>query len=319
MTKEKLNLAMPRVTLKQLRALDAAVRTGTITAAAQSLSVTPPAITMQMRLLEEIAGLPLVERRDSGLRPTDAGRAVLDAAHRCEAALESCAEELAALKGAGGGRVAVGVVSTAKYFAPRALAAFATAHPGVEMRLSVGNRGETIAALQDYELDFAVMGRPPDSFEVEQAVIGDHPHIIVVPPDHPMANLRSIAISDLAGETFLLREEGSGTRLLMQRLFAEVGLTPTTGMEIGSNETIKQAVMAGLGIALISAHTVAPELHDGRIAMLDVEGLPVMRQWFVVRRRNKQLLPASQALWDFLAASGAGFLPCLDDRDLGES
>jgi DNA-binding transcriptional LysR family regulator len=307
--KEKFKSDIPRITLKQLRALDATLRTGTISAAAQELSVTPPAVTMQMRLLEEAAGLPLVERTKSGLRPTDAGRIVLDAAHRCEAALEACGESLQALKGAGGGRVAVGVVSTAKYFAPRALAAFARAHPEVEMRLSVGNRSETIEALRNYELDFAVMGRPPDGFAVERAVVGDHPHIIVAPPDHPMAGRRNIAIKDLVNETFLLREEGSGTRLLMQRLFAEVGLDPNVGMEIGSNETIKQAVIAGLGVALLSAHTVASELRDGRLAQLDVEGLPVVRQWFVVRRRDKQLLPASQALWDFMATSGARYLP----------
>ncbi len=309
--KEKLKIVTGRITLKQLRALDAAIREGTISGAAQSLSVTPPAVTMQMRLLEETVGLPLVERTNAGLRPTDAGQVVLDAVHRCEAALEACGDALDALKGTGGGRVIVGVVSTAKYFAPRALAAFARAHPGVDVRLSVGNRGETVAALQDYELDFAVMGRPPDGFEVDRAVIGDHPHVIIAPPDHPMAARKSIAIADLAGETFLLREEGSGTRLLMRRLFAEVGLDPTIGMEIGSNETIKQAVMAGLGVALISAHTIAPELSDGRLAMLKVDGLPVMRQWFVVKRRSKELLPASQALWDFMAVSGAEFLPGL--------
>ncbi len=307
--KEKLKHTAPHVTLKQLRALDAVIRTGTISQAAQSLNVTPPAITMQMRLLEETIGLPLIERTSTSLRLTDAGQLILDAAHRCETALQDCGEALEALKGAEGGQVAVGVVSTAKYFAPRALAAFARAHPNVEIRLSVGNRGETIAALRDYELDFAVMGRPPDGIEVEQAVIGDHPHIIVAPPDHPMAKRRKIAISELANQTFLLREEGSGTRLLMQRLFAKVSLTPNIGMEIGSNETIKQAVMAGLGIALISAHTIAPELQEGRIAQLQVEGLPVIRQWFVVKRRDKLLLPSSQALWDFLAESGANFLP----------
>lgn len=301
-----------RVTLKQLRALDAIVRTGTITKAAQALGVTPPAVTMQMRLLEEAAGLPLLEKTDSGLRPTDAGGAVLDTAHRCEAALEACSDALQALKGAGGGRVTVGVVSTAKYFAPRALAAFSQAHPRVEMRLSVGNRSETITALKDYELDLAIMGRPPQSFDVEQAAIGDHPHVIVAPPDHPMAGKRRLAISKLADETFLLREDGSGTRILMQRLFAEVGLNPNIGMEIGSNETIKQAVMAGLGIALISVHTVAAEVKEGRLAILDVAGLPVVRQWFVVRRSDKDLMPASQALWDFLAKSCADFLPDLE-------
>jgi DNA-binding transcriptional LysR family regulator len=309
--KENLKLWRMRVTLKQLRALDATLRTGTISKAAQALGVTPPAVTMQMRLLEQAAGLPLLERTESGLRPTDAGAIVLDTAHRCEAALEDCNDALQALKGAGGGRVTVGVVSTAKYFAPRALAAFSSAHPNVEMRLSVGNRSKTIDALRDYELDLAVMGRPPASFEVEEAVIGDHPHVIVAPPDHPFAGKRRLAISKLADETFLLREEGSGTRILMQRLFAEMGLNPNIGMEIGSNETIKQAVMARLGIALISAHTVAPEIKEGRLAILDVSGLPVVRQWFVVRRRDKDLMPASQALWDFLAASAADFLPDL--------
>lgn len=307
--KEKLNTVMSRVTLKQLRVLDAVVRTGTISKASKELSVTPPAVSMQMRLLEEAVGLPVVERTKSGLRPTDAGRVVLDAVDLCESALALCGAALEEMKGISGGRVAVGVVSTAKYFAPRALAAFAGAHPKVEMRLLVGNRRETIDMLRANDLDFAVMGRPPKGFEVDQAVIGDHPHVIVAPPDHPMAKRNHISFADVANETFLLREEGSGTRLLMQRLFDDVGHSPNTGMEIGSNETIKQAVMAGLGIALISAHTVAPELSEGRIAILDVDGLPVMRKWFVVRRSERKLMPASQALWDFLAASGASFLP----------
>ncbi len=307
--KEKLNVPISRVTLKQLRALVATVREGTFSAAAQSLNVTPPAVTMQMQLLEEMAGLPLIERTESGLRPTDAGQIVLDTARRCEAALTACGETLQTLKGAGGGRVTVGVVSTAKYFAPRALAAFSHSHADVDIRLSVGNRSEIIEALRDYELDFAVMGRPPQSFNVEQEVIGDHPHFIVAPPEHHMAGKRGIAIGELADETFLLREEGSGTRMLMQRLFAEIGLSPNIGMEIGSNETIKQAVMAGLGIALISVHTVSAEVNDGRLVILDVEGLPAVRQWFVVRRGDRQLMPASQALWDFLAATGVDFLP----------
>ena len=307
--KEKLNVIMARVTLKQLRAMNAVVRTGTISQAAKELNVTPPAISMQMRLLEESVGLPVVERTDAGLRPTDAGVAVLDAVHRCESALEACGEALEEMKGIGGGRVAVGVVSTAKYFAPRALAAFTKNHPKVEMRLSVGNRRETIDSLRDNELDFAVMGRPPQEFEVERVVIGDHPHVIVAPPDHPMAKRHDISFADVAGETFLLREDGSGTRALMQRLFAKAGHNPNTGMEIGSNETIKQAVMAGLGIALLSAHTVGPELSEKRLVILDVDGLPVIRQWFVVKRKERVLMPASQALWDFLAISGADFLP----------
>lgn len=309
--KEKLNFEISRVTLKQLRVFAAAIRAGTYSGAAKSLNVTPPAISQQMRLLEDIAGLALAEKTETGLQPTDAGRILLDTVHRCEAVLAESEAALGVLKGVDGGKITVGVVSTAKYFAPRVLASFAREHPGVELRLLVGNRGETIQAMQDYEADFAVMGRPPDQFEVAQDVIGDHPHVIVAPPDHPLAGQANIAIADLSDETFLLREDGSGTRLLMRRLFAKVGLNPNIGMEIGSNETIKQAVMAGLGIALISAHTIAPESRDGRLVILDVVGLPVMRQWFVVRRNDREPMPASRALWDFLVQSGADFLPRL--------
>jgi LysR family transcriptional regulator for metE and metH len=192
------------------------------------------------------------------------------------------------------------------------LAAFRRSHPGVEIQLSVGNREETIAALETFGIDFAVMGRPPNRFEVDRSVIGPHPHIIVAPPDHPMARRRYIAPRDLSSETFLMREPGSGTRMLTEQLFADTGTTPRIGMAIASNETIKQAVMAGLGIALLSAHTVAVELDDGRLTMLDVVGLPIMRQWFVVRRSERRMMPAASMLWDFFASEGGGFLPTLN-------
>ena len=265
--------------------------------------------------------MPLVERSNRKLRLTDAGRQVLEAAHRIEAALAECTHSLQALSGAESGGVAIGVISTAKYFAPRALAAFTRAHPGIDMRLTIGNRESTIAALENYDLDLTIMGRPPEGFEVESSVIGDHPHVIIAPPDHPLAQdygltrrrkprkAKSLSVLQLASETFLLREDGSGTRLLMQRLLAKEGLEPDLGLQIGSNETIKQAVMAGLGIALISAHTVAPELEDGRLVTLNVASMPVVRKWYVVRRSDKRLQPAARSLWDFLAASGREYLP----------
>jgi len=307
--KEKLNLDVQRISLKQLRAFTATVQAGTASGAAQLLNITPPAVSLQLRLLEQNVGLPLLERNQGGLHVTQAGQELLATAERIEVALGECGEALETLYRGEGGRASVGVVSTAKYFAPRALAAFAKSHPKVEIRLQVGNREETIAALRGHDLDFAVMGRPPVDFAVERAVIGDHPHIIVGPTDHPLGRRKRLTLKDLAAETFLLREQGSGTRLLMQRLFADAGLSPNLGMEIGSNETIKQAVMAGLGIALISAHTVSAEITDGRLMVLPVSGLPVVRQWFVVRPQDKRLLPAARALWDFFATSGAEHLP----------
>ncbi len=306
---EKLNPSLRGITLRQLRALAAVVRTGTVSAAADALAVTPPAVSQQLRLLEEALAVPLAERTPAGMRATDAGREVLAAHARIEAALSDCGAAIAALRGMHGGRVAVGAISTAKYFAPRALAAFMRREPGVEIRLSVGNRSDILAALRDLQIDIAVMGRAPEDFPVDRAVIGAHPHVIIAAPDHPFAAARAVGLAALAGETFLLREAGSGTRELLRSLLGAAGMDPGLGMEMGSNETIKQAVMAGMGIALLSAHTVAAELAEGRLVALDVAGLPVLRQWFVVRSRDKRLLPAGQALWDYLVAHGADYLP----------
>ena len=307
--KENLNKLFRAVTLKQLRALAAVVQHGTYTAAARNLHVTPPAISIQMGLLEAMAGMPLVERSGDHYLATQAGQKLVEAARVIEETLAESAEAIIHLKGAEGGPARVGIVSTAKYFAPRALAAFSRAHPGVDVRLSVGNRRETIAAMANHEIDFAIMGRPPQDFPVESVAFGEHPHVIITPPDHPLVGQKNIPIKSLAQERFLSREQGSGTRTLMNRLFAGVGIEPPIGMEIGSNETINQAVIAGLGVALISVHTVAIELGDGRLTALDIQGMPLIRNWFVVRRQEKRMLPATHALWDFLESNGKSFLP----------
>ncbi|MDF2997474.1 MAG: transcriptional regulator, LysR family [Xanthobacteraceae bacterium] len=299
---------MRNVTLKQLRAFAAVIRAGTVTGAAKLLNVTAPAVTMQVQLLEDQMDLPLLDRAGDRFQPSDAGREVLAAVARIERALADCGAALDAMKGLDAGRVSIGIVSTAKYFAPGALGAFARSHPGIEVALVVGNREDIIAALRGDAIDVAIMGRPPLDIEVEQTPIGDHPHIIVAPTGHPLIG-RRLTPADLEGYSFLMREPGSGTRTLMERFFQEAGMAPRIGMEIGSNETIKQAVMAGLGLTFISAHTLAAEIADGRLVMLDVEGLPVVRQWFVVKRSAKRLTPPAAALSDFLAQRGAEFLP----------
>lgn len=299
---------MRNVTLKQLRALTAVIDAGTVTLAARQLNVTPPAVTMQIQLLEEQVGLPLLDRAGDRFRPSDAGREVIAMARRVERAMAECGATLDAMKGLDAGRVSVGIVSTAKYFAPHALGAFARLHPGIDVALVVGNREEIIAALRGDVIDVAVMGRPPLDIEVEKTLLGPHPHVIIAPTGHALCR-RPVAAEELAGSTFLVREPGSGTRTLMERFFQHAGVEPKIGMEIGSNETIKQAVMAGLGLSFISAHTIAAEVADGRLALLDVEGLPVVRQWFVVKRSAKRLTPPAAALNAFLAESGATFLP----------
>jgi LysR family transcriptional regulator, low CO2-responsive transcriptional regulator len=308
---------MRNVTIKQLRLLCAAARGGSLAAAAEECHVTPPAVTMQMHQLEAVVGLPLIERNRRRFTLTAAGREVFAAAERIEAVLADCVAGLAGLKALASGRVTVGVVSTAKYFAPQMLAAFARAHPGIDMELIIGNREDTIAAFTSGKFDVAIMGRPPEGVRVESTLIGDHPQVIIAPPDHPLAKQRSISPRQIAKQTILMREVGSGTRLLAEKFLAERGLEPRIGMEIGSNETIKQAVMAGLGIAFISAHTIAAEIDDGRLAILDVVGLPDIRQWFVVRPATKRMMPAARSLRDFLVAEGQRFLPIVKHRRRG--
>ncbi len=297
------------LTIRQLRALAALSASGSVTAAANKMHLTQPAVTLQLRNLQDLAGLPLVQRTGDGMLLTDAGREVLTLSERIEAAISACETSLEMMAGRSGGRVSIGAVSTAKYFVPFAIAAFSRLHPKIDISLSIGNRQEIRQALRGYDLDFAIMGRPPPDIEVDTHLIGDHPHIIVAAKGHRLEQDFGLAAVDLSHETFLTRELGSGTRMLMEQLFEATELQPTIGMEMSSNETIKQAVIAGLGIAFISAHTVATELEDGRLVVLDVAGLPVVRQWFVVRRQDKVLLPPAQAMLDFLRAEGARFLP----------
>ena len=297
------------VSIRQLRALAALDACGSITAAAGRLHLTQPAVTLQLRNLQALAGLPLIQRSGDGMLLTEAGREVLALTERIEAAMAACATALEMMAGKTGGRISIGAVSTAKYFVPFAISGFSKLHPGIEVRLTTGNRQEIGAALRGYDLDFAIMGRPPVDIDMDVQLIGDHPHVIIAPTAHPLAGNTRLALRDLAGETFLTREPGSGTRMLMEQLFESAGIQPTIGMEMSSNETIKQAVIAGLGIAFISAHTVATELVEHRLAKLDVVGLPIVRQWFVVNRRDKVLLPPARAMRQFLGEQGAQFLP----------
>ncbi len=274
--------------------------------------MTPAALTARIKGLEDEIGLLLFDRTHAGLKPTDAGRELLWAIDSIGTVLETCTERLRTLRGGHGGRVSLGVVSTAKYFAPRIVGGFARAHPGVEIDLVVGNRGATVEALRDYRVDLALMGRPPRDFPIAAESFGPHPLVVIAAPDHRFAGRRGLTRAELAEEPFLVREYGSGTRTVFEEFMTGLLIRRARiGIDSGSNETIKQTVMAGLGIALISGHTVASEVADGRLVLLDVEGLPIRRDWFSVRRADKVLSPAGQAFWDFLVGEGATWLPDL--------
>lgn len=300
---------MKALTLKQLRIVEAIARTGKVGAAASIVGVTSPAVTLQLQLLEDRIGLPLFDRARSGMVLTEAGQILLDTAHRIEAELRATTESLEGLRGLHHGRVSVGVVSTAKYFVPAILGDFRRLHPDIAITLFVGNREEVIASLAAFDSDLVVMGTPPAGLDTVTEVIGDHPHVVIAGPRHPLVRRTRIPLSALSTESFLVREAGSGTRMLMERIFGEAGIVPNVAMEMASNETMKQAVMADLGIAFISAHTIASEAESERLAILDIEGLPARRRWQVVRHAGKRMMPAAAALWDFIESDGYKFLP----------
>ena len=301
--------ALRDVTLRQLEMLAATAEHRTLAGAATALHVTGPAIAQQLRLLEKRVGLALLERRADGLHVTEAGRALLGCAHRVEREMQATADELESLRTSTTGHVVLGAVSTAKYFTPHLIAEYRRANPGISVHLVVGNRAETITALEDYDVDLAIMGRAPSSLDVVDEAFGEHPYVVIAAPDHPLVGIRDVSVARLSEEMFLLREPGSGTRIHAESLIAAAGLPMRVEMEMSSNETIKQAVMAGLGVALISAHTIAAELGDGRLAVLDVEGLPIRRQWRAVRLASREPSPAMSSLWEFISAQGGALLP----------
>lgn len=303
---------MQNVTLRQLRSLVAIHQTGKISKAASMLGLTGPAVTLQLQQLEQSVGLPLFDRTPEGLRPTAAGMATLDAARAIHEHLRSLADEIEALSDARTGHLRLGVVSTAKYFAPRLIAVFRKLHPGIQIDLHVGNRASTVDALKQHDVDIALMGRPPRDVPVRSMVFGDHPLVIVAPADHPLADRRDISKETVSREHFLVREPGSGTRQSLEIFLADIpGRLEDLGTEMGSNETIKQAVMAGLGIAFISAHTIEQELQLGRLVILDVAGMPIRRQWFSVWRRDRSLSPSMEAFNAFLTSDGPRHLPLI--------
>jgi DNA-binding transcriptional LysR family regulator len=298
------------LSLKQLRAFAAVMKTRSVTQAAQQLSVTPPAITTHLKTLESLAGGPILERGSGEVAPTALGRELIRLADEMETIIRRTSGRMNALNSGAEGSVVLGVVSTGKYFAPSIVAAFERAYPGIKVTLSIGNRGDVIAGLERGEFDLLIMGRPPGHIETERVVLGDHPHILIAPPDHKLVNDPEILPEDLLRETFLAREPGSGTRALMTRFLERVGDGRRFEVvEMGTNETIKQAVMAGLGLAIISQHTCFAELSDRRLAVLSMPGLPLVRQWYLLHRSDHGLDTASRELHAFICENRTTLLP----------
>ena len=301
------------ISLRQLRCLRAVADSGSLTGAASLLGLTTPAIHSQLRGLEELAGRPLVARAEHGaFRPTPEGQALLLAEAQIASALARAGRDIRALQQGHVGTVVLGVVSTGKYFAPGLVARLLRLLPDIEVTLRIGNRDTILAALAGDQLDLAIMGRPPREPPVIADPVGPHPHIIIAALDHPLATSDPVMPGDLLAQTFLSREEGSGTRTLMTRFLDRIGEGATwRAVEMGTNETIKQAVIAGLGIALISQHTVTEELRSGRLIALRGIGLPIQRSWYLLRRADRQPSPATARISEEILTMRGAFLPQL--------
>jgi DNA-binding transcriptional LysR family regulator len=305
---------MRNVTFRQLQIFVEASRAQSFARAAERLNISPAAVSFQIRQIEDLSGFALFERIGKKVSLTDAGAALLAYARTALQALSDADQAMSALRGAGGGRISIGAISTGKYLVPHMLARFQQAYPAVAIHLRDGNRREIAEALARAEIDLAVMGRPAESADLVATPFAAHPSVIVAAPDHPWANAPEMAPAVLAGERFIVREDGSGTRGLLDAMCRDAGFAPRIAMTTSSNETIKQAVMAGMGIALISRHTIVLELALGLVRTLPVAGFPLMRQWFVAHRRAMPLLPVHTRLRAFLLDQGQDVIETLERR-----
>ncbi|ASW03920.1 MULTISPECIES: LysR family transcriptional regulator [Paraburkholderia] len=295
---------MKGVTLRQLRVFVAVARHLSFARAAEMLSLTPPAVSMQIRELEEQIGLPLFDRDGRKVSLTITGEYFLVHARKILGVLKDAEDMVARFKKVESGRLVIGMVSTAQYFLPPLLARFCDDHPGVEVSLSVANRQSLVEQLRRNEVDLAVMGRPPKEMATRAEPFAAHPHVVVAAPEHPLIKLGHVPPLAIAAYGFIVREPGSGTRAVLEEYFRRHGITPRIAMEMPSNEAIKQAVMANMGISLLSLHTIGLELASRRIAVVDVEETPVFRRWHIVNMLSKVLSPPAEAFRYFMLEHG---------------
>lgn len=286
--------------LRQLQIFRAVAREMSYTRAAETLNLTQPAVFTQVRQLEDQLGSPLIERIGRRLYLTEAGEVVLGSAREVLGELERMEMRLAELRGMAQGRLKVAVVSTAKYDIPRRLGEFCRRHPGLDVTLTVGNREELLARFAANEDDLYILGRLPERVEAEHRAFADNPLVVIAPAGHRLAGRRGIAPAELAAEPFVMREKGSGTRMAAERFFAERGLAPRVRMELGANEAIKQAVMAGLGLSVLSRGSALLELQQGVLTELDVAEFPLMRKWHVAWPKGKRLSVGARAFLEIL-------------------
>jgi LysR family transcriptional regulator, low CO2-responsive transcriptional regulator len=287
-------------TLHQLRIFHAVAQHNSFARAAEALHLSPPTLSLQVKQLSETLGQPLFEQLGKKIFLTAAGATLAEACADIETRMERLSQDLSALQGVERGQFKLAILTTVKYTVPKLLGGFCAAHPGIEVAMVVGNRENLLQRLANNLDDLYIMGQPPSNLDLVCEDFADNPLVLVAPPNHPLAGKKRIAPERLAGQPFILREPGSGTRLTAERFFSEKGIQLKNRLEVGSNEAIKQTVAGGLGLAVLSATTVVSELALGELVQLDVKGFPLIRRWHVVYPRGKRLSAATLAFKDWL-------------------
>ncbi len=295
-------------TFRQLAALHAIARLGSVSRAASELNLTQPAVSIQLKLLEDSAGTPLLEREGRGVRLTSAGELMADYAARILDLWREAGDEMAAQRGVFSGTLRVGAVTTAEYLLPPLLVAFVAHQPDVKVKLRVGNRDEIVRMLAGQEVDIAIMGRPPAELKTTAVAFAKHPMAFLASPRHPLMARRKIDLVDLVDANLLVRERGSGTRTTLERLYKDAGVPLRIGSEMSSNEAIKHMCAAGFGVAFLSMHTCALELEAGLLGLLPIAGNPLQRDWYAMHLAARRLPQSASAFKQFLADEGQGLI-----------
>ncbi|MFO7579785.1 LysR family transcriptional regulator [Nitrosomonas halophila] len=300
---------MSHITLHQLKVFESVARHSSFTRAAEELFLTQPTVSLQIKQLENLVGLPLFEQMGKRIYLTEAGQELYQYSRAIAQLIADMELALDELKGLERGKLNISVVSTANYFTPHLLAKFCQRYQGITVSLNVSNRENVLRQLADNLTDLAIMGQPPDGLDIVSESFMENPLVIIAPPNHSLCGQQKIPVKRLAQEVFLVREPGSGTRNAMERFFAEQQITINRGMETDTSEAIKQAVQAGMGLGIMSRHTIELELITNRLKILDVQGFPIMRHWHIVHRKNKRFSNVAKTFKEFLLKEAPELMP----------
>ncbi len=295
---------MHLASFKQLQALLLVARHESVSRAAEALHVTQPAVSLQLRMLEEAAGTPLTRKVGRGIQLTAAGEVMVGYAERILRLWNEATDEVAALKGVISGTLRIGAITTAEYLLPPMLVRFTTERPDVRIKLQVGNRNEIVNMLGKHEIDLAIMGTPPRELRTNAARFARHPMAFIASPNHPLMKKKQVTLADIMEANLLVRERGSGTRTAIERLFKEAGYPLRIGSELSSNEAIKRMVVAGLGIAFLSVHACTLEFEAGLVQMLPMAENPVEADWYVMHLSDQHIPTVAAAFQDFVIEHG---------------